>query len=152
VLLAKQHEVDGAFTCVRGPSTRHVTGAVGMKMCVLREQCHEQERCTVGGCSRQSNRDAARARSWHSLRTGMCAGSRRAILSFTMESMTSRGCCARPLLGVLYVRGGRVDRTYSASDGAGAEDRRRHCRHRPGDGDVESIGFDTVDFPDCSGM
>ena len=37
-----------------------------MKMCALREQCHEQERCTVGGCSRQSNRDAARARSWHS--------------------------------------------------------------------------------------
>ena len=65
MLLAEQHEVDGGINCARGPSTRHDTGAVGTMMCALREQCHEQKRCTGGGGSRQSSREAARARSWH---------------------------------------------------------------------------------------
>ena len=43
MLLAEQHEVDGRFTCARGlsTSTRHVTGAVGMKVCVVTVMCHE---------------------------------------------------------------------------------------------------------------
>ena len=146
MLLAQQHEVDGAFTCARGPSTRHVTGAAGMKMCALREQCHEQERCTVGGCSRQSNRDAARARSWHSgLACVLAAGSR-----YSRKPSNPRLLDDAELDHVhraVDLRVGRVDRTDGASDGAGAEDRRRHLRHRPGDADVENIGFDTLLFP-----
>ena len=65
MLLAEPHEVDGGITCARGPSTRHVRGAAGMKVRALCEHCHEQERCTGGGGSRQSSREAARARSWH---------------------------------------------------------------------------------------
>ena len=63
MLRAEQHEVDGIITCARGSSTQHVTGAAGMNVHALSWQYHEQERCTGGGGSRQSSREAARARS-----------------------------------------------------------------------------------------
>ena len=134
---AEQHEVDGTITCARGPSTEHVTGAAGMIVHALSWLYHGQERCTGGGGSRQSSREAARVRSCHAgLASVVAAGGR--------YSRLPSNPCARVaavlghLLGVLHVRGGRVDQSYGASDGAEAEVRRRHRRLRPGDDDVDS--------------